>query len=302
MWSASGRTAHVACNDRGRDFVVGDVHGHFTALRALLDSVGFDPDADRLLSVGDLIDRGPESPAAIEWLESGRIAIATLGNHEEMMLRALRGAADAEASAVYLQMDEGERYMNWFRNGGNWWIQTGAVHDDAALRRWRLALERKPYGVTVDTPHGPVGIVHASPLWQDWDAFLAAMEEGTPEARTRALWTRLRARGFRQSSIDPPEGHADAEIWYGPYSGVRCVMAGHSPVKEIAWDHNLLNLDSGVAYRDLLTIARIDCAPVALHQVEHVHVPGAADGRREWQAVEPRVLVAPTSPAAAPTP
>lgn len=56
-------------NERGRDLLVGDVHGQFSGLRAALERVGFNPDAgDRLISVGDLVDRGPESDAAIDWL------------------------------------------------------------------------------------------------------------------------------------------------------------------------------------------------------------------------------------------
>jgi hypothetical protein len=46
-----------AANGRGRDFIVGDLHGCRAMLDALLVHVGFDPDRDRLFSVGDLMDR-----------------------------------------------------------------------------------------------------------------------------------------------------------------------------------------------------------------------------------------------------
>lgn len=45
----------------GRDLIVGDAHGCFTKLQASLDAVGFNLERDRLFSVGDLVDRGPES-------------------------------------------------------------------------------------------------------------------------------------------------------------------------------------------------------------------------------------------------
>ena len=54
-------------NDRGRDFVVGDLHGCYDALMRQLDARGFDPAADRLLSVGDLVDRGPDSRRCLSW-------------------------------------------------------------------------------------------------------------------------------------------------------------------------------------------------------------------------------------------
>lgn len=48
-------------NQNGRDFVVGDIHGHFAMLNELMEVVAFDRNVDRLFAVGDLIDRGPNS-------------------------------------------------------------------------------------------------------------------------------------------------------------------------------------------------------------------------------------------------
>ena len=59
-----------ARNERGRDFAVGDIHGCFSDLARGLKAIGFDEKADRLFSVGDLVDRGPESTHALEWLAS----------------------------------------------------------------------------------------------------------------------------------------------------------------------------------------------------------------------------------------
>jgi hypothetical protein len=75
--------------------VVGDVHGELDALHALLAHLGYDadgrhPDGRRLVFVGDLCDRGPDSPGVValvrRLVESGR-ALATLGNHEINLLR-----------------------------------------------------------------------------------------------------------------------------------------------------------------------------------------------------------------------
>ena len=58
----------MTANTRGRDLAVGDIHGHFERLQECLEAVEFDPAVDRLFSVGDLVDRGPASPQALEWL------------------------------------------------------------------------------------------------------------------------------------------------------------------------------------------------------------------------------------------
>ena len=62
-------TSTFSFNDSGRDIVVGDVHGCFRTLERALSAVAFDPSADRLFGVGDLVNRGPYSEKAIEWLE-----------------------------------------------------------------------------------------------------------------------------------------------------------------------------------------------------------------------------------------
>ena len=56
-------------NNKGRDYVVGDIHGCFSLLSKELYEIGFDEKTDRLFSVGDLVDRGTESHLAVEWLK-----------------------------------------------------------------------------------------------------------------------------------------------------------------------------------------------------------------------------------------
>ena len=70
--------------------VVGDVHGDIAALQELLNHLGYDPagnhaDARKLVFLGDLVDRGPDSVAVVRivkrLIESGA-AQCVLGNHE----------------------------------------------------------------------------------------------------------------------------------------------------------------------------------------------------------------------------
>ena len=75
--------------------LIGDVHGEIDALDTLLDRLGYDdsgahPDGRRLVFVGDLIDKGPDSPAVLDrvrpMLEAG-LAQAVMGNHELNLLQ-----------------------------------------------------------------------------------------------------------------------------------------------------------------------------------------------------------------------
>ena len=72
-------------NPDGRDFVVGDIHGMFQHLEVLLRDIGFDEQRDRLFSVGDLVDRGPSSALALDWLAKPWF-VACRGNHEQFAI------------------------------------------------------------------------------------------------------------------------------------------------------------------------------------------------------------------------
>ena len=62
---------HVKRNHRGRDLVVGDIRGHFGTLRHALAELEVGKD-DRLFSLGDLVDRGPDSWSAKSWIAGPR--------------------------------------------------------------------------------------------------------------------------------------------------------------------------------------------------------------------------------------
>jgi serine/threonine protein phosphatase 1 len=71
-----------------RTIAIGDVHGCLPALEAILQAIAPQPD-DTLVTLGDYVDRGPDSRGVIERLlavaKQCRL-IPILGNHEEMLL------------------------------------------------------------------------------------------------------------------------------------------------------------------------------------------------------------------------
>lgn len=78
-----------------RLIAIGDIHGCSAALRALLTEIELTAE-DRLVTLGDYVDRGPDSRGVIETLleiEAAGQLLPLLGNHEEMMLGALRGTS-----------------------------------------------------------------------------------------------------------------------------------------------------------------------------------------------------------------
>ena len=82
-----------------RIFAVGDIHGCDIALETLLEQLALAPD-DRLILLGDAIDRGPDSRRVVEMLlETGNLCRLdfVMGNHEQMLLDALENPAVADS-------------------------------------------------------------------------------------------------------------------------------------------------------------------------------------------------------------
>lgn len=72
-----------------RTLAIGDIHGCFTALQTLEREMAFKDD-DLIITVGDYVDRGPDSKSVIDWLiarhRRGGKLVALQGNHELIML------------------------------------------------------------------------------------------------------------------------------------------------------------------------------------------------------------------------
>jgi len=171
--------AHPA-NLQGRDFIVGDLHGHPDALRALMDHVGFDDDADRLFSVGDLVDRGPNSAGALDLLEAPWF-YPVLGNHDAMLLATLNledsramGRQVDRITAAYAELFSLNHGWDWFRH---------YRMDEDRCRQWREKLRQVPFLRIIDpmdtSPAGRFHVLHAelaaeqgdgvAVLWNDAD-------------------------------------------------------------------------------------------------------------------------------------
>jgi serine/threonine protein phosphatase 1 len=108
----------LPANRAGRDFIVGDLHGCRKELDRLLQLVGFNRTVDRLISVGDLVDRGPYSLDCLLLLRSPWFH-AVMGNHEQLMLNFFAPwLADGSPPNPY-----SNAALGFLVNGGNWALQ-----------------------------------------------------------------------------------------------------------------------------------------------------------------------------------
>ncbi|HEY8479106.1 MAG TPA: metallophosphoesterase [Spirillospora sp.] len=95
-----------------RTIVIGDIHGCFDELQELLDKVDLRPD-DLLVSVGDLVDRGPEPGEVVRLFRERPNSIAVAGNHER---KHVRGLLSYTQEVTRLQLGDGyAETVDWMR-------------------------------------------------------------------------------------------------------------------------------------------------------------------------------------------
>lgn len=206
--------ARFAKNRKGRDFVVGDIHGMFDALDKVLEQASFEPQTDRLFSVGDLVDRGPASRDALEWLERPWFH-ACRGNHEQFAL----DSEDPEQRELWVGF-----------NGGEWWLEL----DDDEHERFRRAFRKLPLAIELETKRGMVGIVHADvPAGKTWEEFVVLLEAGDEDALFFAIWSRMRVSGEYTLAVE---------------GGMQRIYCGHTPTREPIQVGNVHYIDTGAVY------------------------------------------------------
>ncbi len=208
-----------AMNTSGRDLAVGDIHGHFSRLQAALNTAGFDPAIDRLFSVGDLVDRGPECQEVIEWLDRPWFH-PVQGNHEVMAIDYARKSGSY--SGMYLQ------------NGGAWFLMLNADEQQSYAARFASL----PIAIEVETARGIVGIVHADCPATTWTDFTWTLLNGRPAEAAHfkeiAQWSRRRISEGDQSQV----------------AAIRAVVVGHTPLKRPVVLGNVHHIDTGGWLRD----------------------------------------------------
>jgi serine/threonine protein phosphatase 1 len=139
----------LAENKQGRDFIVADLHGCRHLLEDRLAQVQFDPEVDRVLSVGDIVDRGPLSFETLRLIEEPWFEFV-IGNHEAMLLTYLRH----RASSYHSPRD--------FLNNGGIWIADLSREQEQYLEHVLLPiLAKAPLVLSVEDSDCPFHVLHA---------------------------------------------------------------------------------------------------------------------------------------------
>lgn len=205
-------------NKIGTDYIVGDLHGCLDDLNVMLNHVEFDKSKDRLFSVGDLVDRGPNSLGCAELIYEPWFHCVQ-GNHEQMMVAGLKSHYSKN---------------HWLANGGAWHYDV----DEQILNALAEEFEELPLVIVIGkSEEQRINIVHAELVNNQ------ALQEPTDEDiddwffdtvnEESIVWGRQIIR-YKPKDVRPP--------------GLSITYAGHTPTNELPEVHSHRFIDGGAVF------------------------------------------------------
>src|SRR5580704_7512554 len=210
--------------------VIGDVHGCRAELEQLLDKLGYAIDRDgagrpvgarhptrRAIFLGDLVDRGPDTPGVLRLVMSmvaEGAAFCVPGNHEAKLLKALRGKNVKRSHGLDASMEQLDAEPEEFR-------AEVAQFIDGLISHYVL-------------DGGRLVVAHAG---------LIERYHGRASGRVREFCL------YGQTTGETDEyGLPVRYPWAQEYRGQALVLYGHTPVPETEWLNNTLCLDTGCVF------------------------------------------------------
>ena len=101
-------------------YLIGDLQGCDEPLQRLLDKIDFSPSRDRLIVLGDLVNRGPASAKVLRRIQRfGDAAQSLLGNHDLHLLGVAHGARKVgrkDTLAAVLEAPDRDAMLDWLRH------------------------------------------------------------------------------------------------------------------------------------------------------------------------------------------
>ncbi|MCC6532228.1 MAG: symmetrical bis(5'-nucleosyl)-tetraphosphatase [Burkholderiales bacterium] len=253
-------------------YAVGDIQGCFEALQRLLDSVDFDPAGDRLWFVGDLVNRGPDSLAALRFVKDmGERAITVLGNHDLHLLTVAAGFAHQHRGDTLhdiLAAPDRDDLLAWLRSRKLMHVEAGWTMVHAGLLpQWSvsraLALAQEVERVLAGPDH--LALLHSmyGNVPDEWHDDLAGHDRWRVivNAMTRLrLCTRAGKMDFHHKSAPRrlPEGYFP---WYavpGRASAGQPIIFGHWSTLGLHAAADVIALDSGCLWGNALSAMRLE--------------------------------------------
>ena len=244
-------------HEHGPFDIIGDVHGCFDELTALLHKLGYEngrhPHGRKVVFLGDLVDRGPKTPEVLELVMSMTAsgdALAVPGNHDMKLMRALQGKNVKITHGLAESLEQLSQHTPEFRGKVTEFLDSLVSHfvlDDGKLVVAHAGMKQEMQG------------------------------RGSGHVRAFAL--------FGETTGETDEyGLPVRYNWAADYRGRALVVYGHTPVVDPEFVNSTICVDTGCVFGGKLTALRYP-------EKELVSVPAA---RMYYEPAKPLQSVTPS--------
>lgn len=252
-------------------YAIGDIQGCFGTFRRLLDRIEFDASRDRVLLVGDLVNRGPQSAEVLRWAMRNERAVRTvLGNHDlHLIARALGAVGRKKRDTLdgVLGARDCDELVDWlrtrplvYRENGHMVVHAGILPSWTADDAERLAAEVEEILQGEDAPRLLESVTE--PAQRPWSEKLRGMERARMILQ---VLTRLRTctrdgmpcLEFSGAPEDAPPGCAP---WFeapGRKEKDVTIVFGHWAALGLHLGPRTIGLDTGAVWGNKLTALRL---------------------------------------------
>jgi protein phosphatase len=242
-------------DEHGPFDIIGDVHGCFEELAALLERLGYEvsveasapwgynvsaPAGRKAVFLGDLVDRGPKVTDVLRLVMSMRdtgVALCVPGNHESKLLRKLQGRNVQITHGLQESLDQIEREPAEFRDAVTAFLDSLVSHH--VLDEGRLV------------------VAHAG---------MKEELQGRSSARVRDFALYGETTGETDEYGLPVRYN-----WAEEYRGAAMVVYGHTPVPDPVWLNRTICIDAGCVFGGRLTALRYPERELVAVKAEHVY-------------------------------
>ena len=257
-------------------YLIGDVQGCADAFSALLDALHFEPARDRLIVLGDLVNRGAQSLASMERLMAlGDSAQCLLGNHDLHLLAVAHGERKAHRSDTLddiLQSPRRAELIDWVRNRplalmeqGWLLVHAGVLPQWSAAKTLQLAAEverRLRAPDYIDFLRVMFG--NQPDEWSDtlvgFDRLRIVVNTLTRARFVQASRPHAGRLDFHNKQAEANGASADLLPWFAlpqRETAQTPIAFGHWSTLGLRWEHNALCLDSGCLWGGALTAVKL---------------------------------------------
>ena len=259
-------------------WAIGDVQGCFETLRRLLARIGGPPAGDRVVLVGDLVNRGPRSLEVLRWAaDAGPRVEAVLGNHDlHLLARAVgvAGAAPRDTLDEVLAAPDAGALLGWLRSRPLLLREGDAVVVHAGLLpAWTVAEAEAFARRTEEELRGPTA-PRALEL-------LHGRHDGPEHLLAGRALTRVRycdAAGEPAWGVSAPPSEAPPGLvpWFdapGRRSAGTRIVFGHWAALGLRLRDDLAGLDAGCVWGGSLAAFRLEDRRLELEPLAETPLP-----------------------------